>query len=97
MVMMARLVSPLAAKNLQSRETKPISNKPAAKAARAVRSTFGSAIRAFSFAQSDLFRFGPFVLRGNMLSKLNRRPKRDDGRTEILVLSDLPPSQLKMN
>jgi hypothetical protein len=49
MAMMARLVSPLAAKNLQSREIMPTSNKPAAKAARAVRSTFGSAMARILF------------------------------------------------
>src|SRR5262249_5366216 len=41
---MTRLARALAAKNLQSREIKPMIHKPAAMAARAARSIFGSAI-----------------------------------------------------
>src|SRR5215813_5084722 len=41
---MTRLARALAAKNLQSREIKPMIDKPAAMAARAARSTLGSAI-----------------------------------------------------
>src|SRR5262249_11252994 len=51
---MTRLARALAAKNLQSREIKPMINKPTAMAARAARSIFGSAIARTPFRWPEL-------------------------------------------